>query len=379
MKNKFRQEKGKNNLISFIHLLILFAILFFIMRSVFFVGTGWKDTGHFFSDFWGAVKAGSLAEWYTFIGAGVIVLIGMAGVYEYGYLNNMSFLVPPSYVSHKETSMLKSAQKMMELYYRKDIDFIKTYEEKRLDTILQTLMLTQEQFNQVRYEFLRVRANVYDGLDSMQKAAKDLFLHREFIIDLTSLDPCDRVYHDVNYYLNLYSALYDKKLCEDAARLMYNFLDNKLKNDLGKIDCFIVPQGSNLLLALEVGRRTGIPIASVQYRVRTKKGDYLDGIYKRRQGGGEPADPLDMKPVRIAILHDVLVSGGRIIESLEKLPGPYELMGVFSIIHYVRPDNKEFKKFRQDKRVKDKLHCILALTEDEVRQIYEREASVAGD
>lgn len=367
----------KNTLADIIHAIIVITIVFFIMHAVFCADqeTTWDN---YLSDFAAAVMTGNILDWLTFIGDLVIVLFGIAGVYDFAYLNNLSIFVPPSYIRLKEKGMLKSAQKMMELYYRKDISYIQTHEEERRSSIFDTLGLTQEQFTKVRYEFLRVRACVYKDLQSMRSAAKELFLQKDFIRDLTKLDISERLYDDVNYYIDLYTALYNVTVCEETGRLMYNFLVNELKEKICQIDCFVVPQGSNLLLALEVGKRAGIPVVSVQYRERTRRGDYLDGIYELRKDAkgpneGEKLSKRDRK-MRIVILHDVLVSGDRITESLRKLPSQdYDLLGVFSLIYYKRPQNTEFKKFEKNKQIKGKLHWILEVTEEDIKEIYEED------
>lgn len=354
----------KNNKISWIinlvHIAVVILILFAVFRAVFCV-----DTGLFNGPFWKSliesIKLASLTEWFTFVGAIAFVLFGINGIYEFCYSNGIKFLVPPIYQNAKDTILLKQAEKMMKVYYDKDIDFIKTYEDERTDKILNMLQLTDKQFHHVRYEIIKARAGNISNLKSLQEKTKDLLLNKEYIVDLTKYDASERVYGAVQYYIDLYTALLDENIYEDAGRLMTNFLKIECKKELGNIDCLIIPYGSNLLLGLSVAKKLGIRLVSILEESRKLNAQSWDGDYPINKDGSK---------IKIAILHDVLVSGERIYKSLEKLPpNSYEIVGLFSLVYYETDKNDPFDTLEKHSIPKEKVHSIVKVSDGEMEEI----------
>lgn len=212
----------------------------------------------------------------------------------------------------------------------------------------------------MRYEILKARAGNISDFNSLQKMAKDLLLNKEYVVDLTNIDANERVYEDVKYYIDLYTALLDENVYEDAGRLMTNLLRIKTGNKLESIDCLIIPYGSNLLLGLSVAKKLGIRLVSVLKDGRMLKKQPWDGEYPKKENG---------EKVKIAILHDVLVSGERIYKSLEKLPkDSYELVGVFSLVYY-KTAKDTFGTLNTHGIASDKVHSIIEVSDNEMEAI----------
>lgn len=118
-------KSARDFLINFIHGLFAFSLLGFTFYVIMFHGA--KTS----SDSKTGLSSVGVNEILTFIGALAFILIGIVGVYEYAYSNGISFLVPPMFVNHKENTYLREADRMMEIYYKKDIKFIREYEKER--------------------------------------------------------------------------------------------------------------------------------------------------------------------------------------------------------------------------------------------------------
>lgn len=346
-------------IINAIHIFIILSIIFVIFRAVICVDTGHFD-GSFFESLKKSILVASLTEWLTFIGAVAFVLFGVNGIYEFCYTNGIDFLVPPIYQKSKNDIMLKQAEQMMRLYFDKDIDFIKTYEKERTNHIFDLLRLNDKQFHHIRYEILKARAESISDIRSLKKVAKSLLLNKEYIIDLSKFDSVERVYSDVQYYLDLYTALFDDDVYEDAGRLMANFLRLKCDKELENIDCIVIPYGSNLLLGLSTAKKLGIRMVSILKESRKLNNQSWDGDYPEKTDG---------EKVKIAILHDVLVSGNRICKSLEKLPpDSFEIVGLFSLVYH-KTQKGFFDALNKCGIENNKIHNILEVTDKEMEKI----------
>lgn len=163
-------------------------------------------------------------EIFTFIGAIAFILFGVVGIYEFLYSNGLHFLAPPMFISFKEKTDLKQAEQMMRLYYERDIEFIKMYERERTDFLLQALGLEEKQFRNVNYEIIKARVQADANLEQLQDKAEKILLCSEFIVDQSKLECSKRVYIGVNYFINLYTAMYKPRICEDAGNIMARFL-----------------------------------------------------------------------------------------------------------------------------------------------------------
>lgn len=231
-----------------LHFLFVLAVLFAVFRAV--TAQNIKS----FGDIIRVCCSLKLEEIYNFIGATAFVLFGIVGIYEFAYLNGIPFLAPPAFIKVKETNYLKQSEKMMRLYYEKDIDFIEQYEKERTEHLLQAMGLEEKQFRYINYEIIKARVKPRRSIYALKCHAKKIIFHNEFVVDQTGLDYSSIVYNKVNYFLNLYAAVYDEKLCKSLAEIMSQYLLLSLQEKIAEIDYIIIPQGGNFLLGLEVGK-----------------------------------------------------------------------------------------------------------------------------
>lgn len=336
-----------------LHALIILFIILMIFRSVIYVDKSLSVDG-----FWQSLLAGLLAaglsDWFNFVGALAFTLFGVVGVYEFLYSNGIFFLVPPVYLKFKDKTLMQQTEKMMELYYTKDLDFIRNYEQERVSAMLESMGLTEKQFHAVRYEILKARAQVPQSLKDLKKQAVELLLNDAFLIDLTVVEAKDRLYEDVDYYIDLSAACYDVAICQDACKMMCNLMYFTLKEKMEEIDYILIPYGGNLLLGLEVGRTLKIPVISMLQEERITRDRHWEGNYICYPG----------KKNKIVIIHDVLVSAERIYKSMAKLPqGSYELIGFCNLIYY-RTVKSVIPELAKHNIPTEKVHNLLEVTKN---------------
>ncbi len=353
--------QGKNNikkawdvLANFIHLLLLCIFGVLVFRSVVLDGS---VTDMSITEI---CACATINEIFTFIGAVAFILFGVVGIYDFAYLNGLSFVVPPAFRKFKEANYMKQAERMMEIYYKRDINFIQEYEKERTEFMLQAMGIEEKQFNYINYEIVKARTMPDRNIYALKCKAEKTILHKEFIINQSSLEYSKRVYDKVDYFLNLYTALYDAEMCKSVAGIMSRYLVLALKEGITKIDYIIIPKGSNFLLGLEVGKILHKSVISILDEERIFKGVFWDGAYD------------SSKCNNIVVIHDVLVTGKRIYESIERLPqGTYNLMGIFSLFKYKHEEFRPEEDFKKRGIEEEKLHCLSDISEDMLKKIYE--------
>ena len=343
-----------------VHMLLVLSLLCITFRAVLCVDTG-LYTGDFWIDMKNACFQAGINEIFTFIGAVGFVLFGITGIYEFLYLNGLQFLTPPAYIKIKEENYMKQAEKMMELYYQKDISFIREYEKERTDYLLQAIGIEEKQFHHINYEIVKSRVMPDKSIHALKQKAKVTVLQREFIVDQSKMFYTKKVYKKVDYFLNLYTAVYDPKLRSDMGMIMGTYLSLVLKEETTKIDYVVIPKGSNFLLGLETAGVLRRPVISVLNEERIFKDFFWDGEYDIK------------KKNNIVIVHDVLVTGKRIYESIEKLPqNSYNLLGIFSLVKYNHKDFHPLEDLQQHGISEKKVHSLLEVDEDLLKEVMDK-------
>lgn len=337
-----------------LHVAFIFVMLGFVLRAA--LQTSGQQCASI-AEIWACITINDI---YTFIGAVAFVLFGIVGIYEFAYLNDIRFLVLPMYARAKENNLLKQAERMMQIYYKRDVDFITQYEKERTEYLLQAMGIEERQFRYINYEIVKARVKPDRNIYSLKCKAKKILFQKEFIIDQSGLEVSEIVYDKVDYFLNMYTALYDSELCRNVARIMSQFLVLSLGENIERVDYIVVPQGGNFLLGLEVARQFHKKFIFFNGEERIQKKVFWDGTYDAG------------KRNNIIVLHDVLVSGKRIYESIEKLPADtYDLMGIYSLFRYMNENFRPIDSFEEHKIPEKKVEWLLEIDEDLLKKIYE--------
>lgn len=360
------QGPSKQNWKNAIHIGLIVALFLYTFYAVI------TDHNATTKNFWGNLLEHliqvDINEIFTFIGAVAFILFGIVGIYEFAYTNGLHKLLPPFYVNFRAKNDEKTAQSMMKTYYKQDLEFIQQYEHERANRILQALGITEKQFHHIQYELVRARIMAQGTQDEMVTKLKPMVYQSDFIVDQTKTPIKQRVYKHVNYFINLYTALYDSNLCADVGNIMANYIIwcfSQNNCDCLDIDYIVVPYGSNLLLGLEVGQCLQKPVIAIQEKPRIIKNAYWDGNYKRKASGKN----------RIIIIHDVLVSGSRIYQSVEKLPSDtFVIDGLYCLIRYNH--SKHHPEEVLKKHGIHNINCLMHTDEDTLKKVKKQTISV---
>lgn len=356
---------SKQNWKNAIHIGLIAALFLYTFYAV--ITDHRATTQNFWDSLLECLVQVSINEIFTFIGAVAFVLFGIVGIYEFAYANGFHKLLPPFYVNFRTKNDEKIARSMMKTYYKQDLEFIQQYEQERANRILQALGITEKQFHHIQYELVRARVMPQETPEEMAAKLEPMVYQGDFIIDQTKTPIKQRVYGHVNYFLNLYTALYDSNLCADVGNIMAGYIIwcfSRNNCDDSDIDYIVVPYGSNLLLGLEVGRCLQKPVIAIQEKPRIIKNVCWDGNYKRKASGKN----------RIIIIHDVLVSGRRIYQSVEKLPpDTYVVDGLYCLIQYNHSTHRPEEALK--KHGITNINCLMHTDEETLKKIKKRTIS----
>ena len=349
--------------VDYLHIAIIVSLFLYTFYAVV------SDSGVTAKNFWdgllNCLLLASINDIFTYIGAIAFILFGIVGIYDFAYANGLRKILPSFYLRFREEHDEKTAKIMMKTYYEQDIEFIQEYEQERTNRVLQALKIKEPQFHHVRYEIVRARVMPQGTQDEMVEKLKETIYHKDFIIDQSNIHWKKRVYRNVNYFINLYTALYDTELCTTVGGIMAAYIAlcfEKDNCDLAGIDYIVIPYGGNLLLGLEVGQCLQKPVIAVQKEPRIQKDKPWDGVYNRKPGGKN----------HIIILHDVLVTGDRIYQSIEKLPrDTYMVDGLYCLIQYDHSPHAPEKKLH-DHGINN-IKCLMHTNEDILKKIYKKQ------
>lgn len=221
--------------------------------------------------------------------------------------------------------------------------------------------MNAKQFEYINYQIVKARNMPEKNCYDLQCKVEKLILQNEFIIDLTSVEPSQRKYKNVDYFVNFYQAMYNDQMRVDVAHIMKSYIELLLGAEITKIHYIVIPEESNFLLGLEVGKELHKSVISITNKERIINDVYWDGYYDKNNRNN------------IIVLHDVLVTGTCIYESLKKLPGEtYNLFGVFCLCKYNHKGYQPIQNLEEHGIDGTRVKCLFEVDEDILRKVVEQ-------
>ncbi len=252
---------------------------------------------------------------------------------------------------------------LLEVYFKKDLAFVKSNQQARTDYILEKLRLTQPGYEKALDCLTRLRAmplaNTQDAINRIEHILRKM----PGIVIPQAESPSDRTYKEVQFYLDFISSMredeYGKEIAETFAQyIMLDLQDLNIKN----VTKVVIPADSNFLLGFKVGQSLGYP----QVIVRNSKGR----IFKDRPWDGE----LNRRD-KVIIVHDVLVSGTQVVSAMKKIRSVgAEIVAVYCIVK--RLERSGEKKVHDENR-NCKVRAMLALDDKTISEKYYNEGNNA--
>lgn len=281
-------------------LLIIFSILVAISLGNYIMANGLNNVG-------GMIEQTILT---------MLSFVTLADVSSY---MNWSPFVPDFFEYAKERKYKKEVEEHIQTYIKEDTNFLEDYSHERIGFIISQLGISVDQFDKIRLELIRMRCiPLKDLKDAEEKIKKLVISDYPIVIDQKKIDSSKICYKKVRYYINITDIMFFSEYAGEISALLAFLITEKLK-DLSSVDKLVVPYDSNFLLAVEVSKKLGKPLVKMRYKrgkIETEK--CWDGN-------------LDLRD-RVIIIHDVLVTGDQITDTINKLPDSCSIKGFFCLI-----------------------------------------------
>lgn len=284
----------------------------------------------------------------------ILIMLSFVTLVDIASYTNWSIVVPDFFEFFKEKKYLEDAQVYIGTYIKEDINFLHDYSQERIGFILSQLGITKSQLDEIRLELIRMRCIPLKSLDDAKEKIKSLATSGyPIVIDQDTIDASKLCYNKVQYFINIMDIMFIPDYASELSAILAFLITEKM-DDLTKIDKLIIPYDSNFLLGVEVGKKLGKSVVKMRYnkgKIETEK--VWDGN-------------LDITD-RVIIIHDVLVSGEQIIDTINKIPKSCTILGFFCLI--VRKEWKG-KKTLTNKRIK--CYEVIEIDDNDIRDLKDK-------
>lgn len=280
----------------------------------------------------------------------ILIMLSFVGLVEISSNIGWSMLVPDFYQAAQRKKREEETQRYVRAYFEEDVKFLHNYAEARIGYSMAQLGVNKEQMDTIRLNLIKMRCMPLKDLKDAREKVKCLVTESyPVMINQNEIDSSKLSYRAVQYYMNFT----DMMFLEDYARELTSILALLIEEEapLSDVDKLIVPHDSNFLLGAEVGKRLGKPVV----KMRLKQGKIE--TEKRWEGNLKPDD-------KVLIIHDILVSGDQIADTLNTLPATCQVLGLYCIV--VRKEGAE-----KSRRIREKIpvHRIIELGDEDIRAI----------
>lgn len=293
-------------------------------------------------------------NWGGVIEQTLLIMLSFVSLVDIASYANWSICVPDFFEFAKEKKHEQDVKTYMEVYIKEDANFLQDYNQERISFVMSQLGITRDQFDKIRLELIKMRCMPLKNLDDAREKLERLVTSdAPVIIDQKAIHASDVCYTKVDYYINIIDIMFMPDYASEISSILA-FLIKEKTDDLSKIDKLVIPYDSNFLLGVEVGKKLGKSIV----KMRHKKGRIE--IHKIWDGDLGLTD-------RVIIIHDVLVSGDQIIDTINKIPDSCAIVGFFCLIAR--------KEWGGKKRVMNKgIPCyeVMEINDDIIRRFREK-------
>jgi len=335
MKKMVKKSKIKR-FFSFVKDFIIYGIVIFAIIS--FIVYSFKTTS--ISEFKDLVL--SLVADFT------ILILGVVGVFEFCYDNNITFLVPDSFINRKEKKQLELIEDILHEYLSNEE---KTYNELQMDRtafVLNQLGLSKDEFNRISLDIVKARLKpTTSEIKSLQDKLEDIIFSNDIIFDLentASYSP------GLRFYVKFHDLMHNKLLAEQLCNIMAGLIYNNLKEKMNDVSAIVVPHSSNYLLGLGTAGILGKNFIKVIPPEKAIANYNWEGNLGNAHGKHH-----------VIIVHDVLLTSKQVIESIERLPDNCVVDGIFCLLYRKGHNGKEkLKQLGYD------VYSLLEYTEDDL-------------
>lgn len=313
-----------------------------------------------------------VAEWsdnmIQIVGDFCIYLLGIIGLFEFCYDNGLTFLVPNNFTNYKERRLEKQTKDYIYTFLDKETDFLHEHEQLRIGELMSIIGLSTHDHNLVKSEVIRARLSPMYNIETAQKKLEDILFHSDVIRDL-HMDSEVSQHPDFRFYFRFSDLMHDPALRSLISKIMatyiYHTLGNKANGapfNVSDLDIVMTPTHGNFLLGFDVNSILGKHYIKMIPKSKVFGDNYYEGIIPEKNS---------IDGINVILVHDVLVSGGQIIESIDEIKTVFGNCNicVFSLVYRNFADSLTMLQRKYDKI---KFYNLIEYSEDDIAEMRRR-------
>ena len=298
------------------------------------------------------------------IGDLVIYMLGLVGIFEFGYDNGLTMVVPDNFISYKEKRLEKQTKEYLHAFFDEETNYLRYHEDDRLADTLSIMGLSAEGYREVQAKVLEARLAPMHDMESARQKLMDLVFYSDSVIDMHK-DAEQIASSSLRYYMKVHDLMHNSRQSSQIAKILATFIRLKCEEQnirLADVDVIMVPHSGNFLLGLEVSKLLGKRFIKMIPPDKKVSNYSFEGVLPRKARSND---------IRVVMVHDVLLSGKQILESAQELCDTVpncQIVGLFSLIYRNVFNGKEI--LERDNNLK--CFNLVELTEEEITQELEK-------
>ncbi len=272
-------------------------------------------------------KTDFLFELSSYIGTIVIILFGIIGIFDFANTNGLNFLVPHSYEVYIEEKYKKRVSKAIEYFVSSEVGYMDQYSNNRISFFLDQLGLTQNDFELLKTKIVSIKMLPLKNINDAKKKLEEI-IYTGKIISKQSGPTTKLVYKKVDYFIDFTNIAYVDDYCNELTDILMMLIQENIAGELSNINKIIVPHSSNRLLGISVSKKLGKSIINVTKEPRIFNDEFWEGNFDEGMNKG-------------IVIHDVLVTGDQILESLDRINSRCNVKYIFCLINRTDYEGKK--------------------------------------
>lgn len=277
----------------------------------------------------------------------IIYLLGIKTIFD--ILGSPDFFGIKFFSKRKHKDEEERIKKIISDIYKNERHFLLDIEKDRIDTFLSQVGLNKDQFQQVKFEILRLRRLPIRNPKEIEETLKKICASPLVLVDQSKFST-GKEYSKVNYFLNFTDIIFEENLKFNLAQMMKNFIESNIPPEEFPQMKIVIPVQGNYLFGEMVANVLKIPLVKMRETPLIFRGKFWEGPFENND--------------KVIIINDVLVTGDQIIKSIEHFPNGAKAIYFFSLVNRTEWAGK--------KRLEEKglvVKSILDLCDDDIEKM----------
>lgn len=256
-----------------------------------------------------------------YIGTIVTILLGVIGVIEFAFDNGLTFLVPNSFENYKENKLQEQTKYYLNDFFCREAEYFSQYSNSRITFLLNQLGLNRNEFDRLKMDILDIKLLPLHNLSDAQDKLKRIIKTGNIILTQDGKDSDELVYKEVKYFINFTDVMFVDDYFAQITDCLVYLIKEKTKQNNIKYNRVLISHSGNFLLGIGVSKKLNIALIKI-----TEKPLILN---TKSWIGNFSNNNLEQS----IIVHDVLVSGRQIKESINKVDKNTEITAIFCLVN----------------------------------------------